>query len=141
MTAGPILEAILVLGGVGLAFGALIAFADRKLRVWEDPRIDGVVERLPGANCGACGFAGCRDFAEATVRGAVKPAACTVMSPGDREEVAAYLGVEVGQAVDRVARLLCAGGEGPRRRAAKETCKLASPHAAPTAGNGPWCNE
>jgi Na+-translocating ferredoxin:NAD+ oxidoreductase RNF subunit RnfB len=110
MTPGPLLEAVLVLGGVGLAFGALIALADRKLRVWEDPRIDAVTARLPGANCGACGFAGCRAFAEATIRGATSPAACTVMSAAEREEVAEYLGVDVGQAVERVARLLCAGG-------------------------------
>jgi Na+-translocating ferredoxin:NAD+ oxidoreductase RNF subunit RnfB len=107
---GPLIEAALVLGGVGLSFGALIAFADRKLKVWEDPRIDAVTDRLPGANCGACGFAGCRAFAEATIRGATSPASCTVMNAEQREEVAQYLGVDVGKAVERVARLLCAGG-------------------------------
>lgn len=141
MTPGPLLEAVLVLGGVGLTFGALIALADRKLKVWEDPRIDAVTERLPGANCGACGFAGCRAFAEATIRGATSPAACTVMSPADREEVARYLGVDVGQAVERVARLLCAGGSDVAPRKALyfgvESCA-----AAVTVGGGgkgcPW---
>jgi Na+-translocating ferredoxin:NAD+ oxidoreductase RNF subunit RnfB len=110
MNPGPLIEAALVLGGVGLSFGALIAFADRKLKVWEDPRIDAVTDRLPGANCGACGFAGCRAFAEATIRGVTSPASCTVMNAEQREEVAQYLGVDVGKAVERVARLLCAGG-------------------------------
>jgi Na+-translocating ferredoxin:NAD+ oxidoreductase RNF subunit RnfB len=105
-----ILGSAAILGGVGLTFGVLIAAANRKLRVWEDPRIDAVNEMLPGANCGACGFAGCRAFAEATIAGRTAPAACTVMSPEDREDVAAYLGVDAGQANKRVARLLCAGG-------------------------------
>jgi Na+-translocating ferredoxin:NAD+ oxidoreductase subunit B len=105
-----IVTAVAILGGVGLTFGALIALAQKKLRVYEDPRIDDVVELLPGANCGACGFAGCRAFAEATVNGVVEPAKCTVMGPDMVEDVATYLGVDAGQVNRRVARLLCAGG-------------------------------
>ena len=48
-----ILLAIAILAAVGLVFGALIAVANRKLRVWEDPRIDVVAGMLPGANCAA----------------------------------------------------------------------------------------
>ncbi|MGW8282206.1 MAG: (Fe-S)-binding protein, partial [Gemmatimonadota bacterium] len=80
MTAQAVLGSVAILGGVGLTFGTLIALANRKLRVWEDPRIDSVTDILPGANCGACGFAGCRAFAEAAVQGTVAPAGCTVMS-------------------------------------------------------------
>jgi Na+-translocating ferredoxin:NAD+ oxidoreductase RNF subunit RnfB len=110
MDAGLILSAVLVLGGVALTFGVLIALAQKQLYVWEDPRIDGVTELLPGANCGACGFAGCRAFAEATVTGAAAPAGCTVMNADMRADVAAFLGVDAGAANKRVARLLCAGG-------------------------------
>jgi len=110
MEPSAVLVPIAVLGGVGLAFGGLIALANRFLRVWEDPRVDGTADRLPGANCGACGFAGCRAFAEALVEGKVQPAGCTVASPDAREEIAGYLGVDAGQAQKRVARLLCAGG-------------------------------
>jgi Na+-translocating ferredoxin:NAD+ oxidoreductase RNF subunit RnfB len=105
-----ILPSVAILGGIGLAFGVIIAVAQRRLYVWEDPRIDGVNDLLPGANCGACGYPGCRAFAEATVTGAVTPAQCTVMGPDMREEVAHFLGVDAGEAVKRVARLLCAGG-------------------------------
>jgi Na+-translocating ferredoxin:NAD+ oxidoreductase subunit B len=105
-----ILTSVAILGGVGLTFGALIALTNRKMWVYEDPRIDGVSELLPGANCGACGFAGCRAFAEATVAGSVEVAKCTVMGDDMRADVAAYLGVDAGEAVKRVARLLCAGG-------------------------------
>jgi Na+-translocating ferredoxin:NAD+ oxidoreductase subunit B len=105
-----ILSAAAILGGVGLTFGFLIAAANKKLKVWEDPRIDAVAEMLPGTNCGACGQPGCRAFAEALIGGDVQPASCTVMGPGEREDVAGFLGVAAGEAEKRVARLLCAGG-------------------------------
>jgi Na+-translocating ferredoxin:NAD+ oxidoreductase subunit B len=105
-----IVMAAVILGGVGLTFGTLIAFANRKFHVVEDPRIDAVSDMLPGSNCGACGEAGCRAFAEKLVQGEVQPAGCTVMGEPDREDVAAYLGVDAGAANKRVARLLCAGG-------------------------------
>ena len=105
-----ILTSVAILGGVGLTFGSLIALANAKLKVWEDPRISAVEEALPGANCGACGFAGCRAFAEAAVKGDVAPAGCTVMGDADREDVATLIGVSAGEASKKVARLLCAGG-------------------------------
>ncbi len=110
MSPVAILTSVGILGGVGLTFGLLIAIANRKLWVWEDPRISGVTDILPGANCGACGLAGCRAFAEAVVAGAIAPAGCTVMGEFERDELAEYLGVDAGAAVKRVARLLCAGG-------------------------------
>ena len=101
---------VLTVGGVGLVFGALIALSNRYLEVQEDPRLEGVTERLPGSNCGACGFAGCRAFAEGLVVNVVQPAACTQLGPGGIEDLAAYLGVAAGTATKRVARLLCGGG-------------------------------
>lgn len=105
-----ILGAVAILGGVGLVFAILIAVANRKLRVWEDPRIDVVAEMLPGANCGACGVPGCRAFAEQLVAGAVQPAGCNVANDTTRGEIAGFLGVDAGSATKVVARLLCAGG-------------------------------
>ncbi len=103
-------QSVAILGGVGLTFGALIALANSKLKVWEDPRIGSVNDLLPGANCGACGFAGCRAFAEGVVGGDIAPADCTVASDLDREDIADFLGVDAGEAEKKVARLLCAGG-------------------------------
>ncbi len=110
MTADALVSSALILGGVGTLFALVIALAQRRLYVWEDPRIDAVAGMLPGANCGACGQVGCRPFAEHLVAGTTEPATCTVLSADDREGLAAYLGVEVGSAIRRVARLLCAGG-------------------------------
>ena len=59
---------------VPILIAALIAVTHRRFKVWEDPRIDAVVDLLPGTNCGACGQAGCRAFAEAIVGGSIQPA-------------------------------------------------------------------
>ena len=134
-----ILLSVVVLGGLGLAFALLIAFTHRKFWVWEDPRIDAVAGMLPGSNCGACGQAGCRAFAEGLVHGKLQPAQCTVMGEGDREDVAEYLGVDVGQVNKRVARLLCAGGCDVAPQLAEyrgyATCKA----AAAVVGGGKAC--
>ncbi len=98
------------MAGLGVTLASLLAFANRKLYVYEDPRIDAVEELLPNANCGACGIAGCRPFAEAAVRGAVEPGKCTVNSPEMTQAIADLLGVEAGGDEKRVARLACAGG-------------------------------
>jgi len=139
MEGSSILGSALILGGVGLTFGTLIALAHRKLWVWEDPRIDVVNDLLPGSNCGACGFAGCRSLAENLVSGVAKPAVCTSMSADDIAEVADYLGVEAGEANRQVARLLCAGGSDAAPQSVEyrglETCKAATV----IAGGGKSC--
>ncbi len=139
MTAGALLLSAGILGGVGLAFAGLIALAHRRFYVWEDPRIDAVTGLLPGTNCGACGFPGCRGFAEGLAQGRTTPATCTVMGEEQRLEVAAYLGVEAGAASPRVARLLCAGGLDVAAQQARylglQTCAA----AAAVAGGGKGC--
>ena len=94
--------------GTGLA--ALLAIASRRLYVFEDPRIEQVEEMLPHSNCGACGTAGCRNFAEKVVAGDLKPGKCTVNSPQQNNTIASLMGVETGQEEKRIARLACAGG-------------------------------
>jgi Na+-translocating ferredoxin:NAD+ oxidoreductase RNF subunit RnfB len=107
---GEVLISVAILGGVATVFGAFISLANAKFKVWEDPRVEGVRDLLPGADCGACGQAGCRAFAEAVIDGKAAPAECTVMGEEDRVDVADYLGISAGSADRRVARLLCAGG-------------------------------
>ena len=62
-----VIWAVLILLGIGLIFGIILAIASKVLYVKEDERIDEVAKLLPGANCGACGYAGCRALAEAIV--------------------------------------------------------------------------
>jgi electron transport complex protein RnfB len=134
-----ILLSAAILGGVGFLFASLIALTHRRFSVWEDPRIDAVVGLLPGNNCGACGFPGCRGFAENLVAGKTTPAICSVMSPDQREDVAGYLGVDVGAANLRVARLLCAGGSDVAIQQAEYQGLGTCGAAAAVAGGGKGC--
>ena len=134
-----ILGSVLILGGVALAFAIFIALAQKTLRVWEDPRIDGVTAMLPNANCGACGFPGCRAFAEACVGGAAQPARCTVSTPDGIASIAAFLGVDAGQAEKRVARLRCAGGSDVATQRAEYRGLATCAAAAAVAGGGKGC--
>ena len=135
-----VIISVAILGGLGLLFGSMIAVATRKLFVWEDPRIDEVAGMLPGNNCGACGQAGCRAFAENVIAGKIQPAQCSVMNADGVKAVAAYLGVDAGQANKRVARLLCGGGSDLAIRTAEyrglQTCAA----AAAVAGGGKGCS-
>ena len=135
-----ILRAILILGGVGITFAILIALAYRKLRVWEDPRIDVVAGLLPNANCGACGLPGCRAFAEQVVEGKIQPAKCTVSSEAGVVAIANYLGVDRGTAVRRVARLQCAGGTNVAVQQAEYRGVLSCAAAAAVAGGAKGCS-
>jgi Na+-translocating ferredoxin:NAD+ oxidoreductase RNF subunit RnfB len=98
------------MAGLGALLALMLALANRRLFVYEDPRIDEVDALLPKSNCGACGLAGCRNFAEKAVAGEVVPARCTVSSPAQTAAIAALLGVDAGEVEKSVARLACAGG-------------------------------
>jgi RnfABCDGE-type electron transport complex B subunit len=136
---GNIAVAGLFLGGLGTGLAALLSVANRKLYVYEDPRINELEQMLPRTNCGACGTAGCRAFAERLVNNTITPAECTVASAEEKEAIAEYLGVAVGEAEKRVARLACAGGNNvARNRAHYEglaTCRA----AALVGGGGKGC--
>lgn len=125
-----ILTAFLALGGLSLILVLLLIWANKKFYVYEDPRIDKVEEMLPHANCGACGFPGCRPFAESLVSGQSLPGKCTVGSEEDRVKIAEYLGVSLGSEQKKVARLACAGGSNVAVKRAEyhgiPTCQAAS---------------
>ncbi len=134
-----ILNAVLAVAGLTTVLASLLVVASRVLRVVEDPRIDRVEAMLPHTNCGACGFPGCRAFAEGLVAGEALPGKCSVGAPADHARIAAYLGVAVGAEAKRVARLACAGGNNvARNRAHYEGLKTCAA-AALVAGGGKAC--
>lgn len=139
ITPSAVLGSVAILGGVGVTFGALIALANARLRVEEDPRLDELSDLLPGANCGACGYAGCRAFAEGVLKGVTVPAECTVMSEFEREDMASYLGVDAGAVEKRVARLLCAGGSDVALRKAEYVGIESCAAAVAVGGGGKAC--
>ena len=77
-----------VLGVTALLAACLLYVVSLFFKVEEDPRIDLVTAVLPGANCGGCGFAGCRNFAEACVKAnGIDGLACPVGGDPTMEEV------------------------------------------------------
>jgi electron transport complex protein RnfB len=133
------LIALAALGGLTLLLAVMLIVANRKLYVYEDPRIDTVEEMLPHANCGACGYPGCRPFAEALVSGAALPGKCTVSSEEGRIRIAEYLGVALGAEEKRVARLACAGGTNVARNRASYEGLSSCRAAALVSGGGKGC--
>jgi RnfABCDGE-type electron transport complex B subunit len=107
---GEVATAIAVMTGLGLFFASVLALAYRFLRVEEDPRLEVVEDLLPGNNCGACGEPGCNAFAGKLIGAQVQPGKCTVAGADTLEEIASFLGVDVGGEEKRIARLKCAGG-------------------------------
>ena len=130
-----IISTLIFMGILGFILAAVLAFANKKLHVQEDPRIEEVEQMLPNTNCGACGSPGCRAFAEACVAGEANPAQCTVSPPEMTEFIASYLGVEVGDEEKKVARLACAGGNHVARMRAHYS-GIGSCRAAVAAGGG-----
>lgn len=107
---GSIAVSVGFMAGLGLLLAFLLVIANKRLMVYEDPRIDDVEELLPRANCGACGSPGCRPFAEGLVAGRFEPSQCTVNPKETNKIIADFLGVELTHREKRVARLACAGG-------------------------------
>lgn len=80
-----IVYSTLLMSILGFTFGTFLAYSAKKFEVKEDPRVELVKAVLPGANCGACGYAGCEAFAKAIIAGKVTPEMCT---PGKASGVA-----------------------------------------------------
>ncbi|MCF8233210.1 MAG: RnfABCDGE type electron transport complex subunit B [Bacteroidales bacterium] len=106
--------AVISLGAIGVIAAIVLFFVARKFKVIEDPKIDVVEEKLPAANCGGCGFAGCRNFAEAVVSKAKKEGNlegfnCPVGGNEVMGIIAEALGLEVEESEPQVAVVRCNG--------------------------------
>ncbi len=105
-----IFDTIATLSGLGITAAVVLYFVAQKFKVYEDPRIDEVEEALPAANCGGCGFAGCRNFAEACVKAEdFDGLYCPVGGNDLMAEVAKILGRNAVAQEPQVAVLLCNG--------------------------------
>jgi len=104
-----ILPPLLILGALGILFGFGLFIASRVFFVEIDPRVGQICEALPGANCGACGLAGCSGFAKAIVHGSVPVDACIPGGEHVAHLVADIMGVEATTKDKEVAVLRCHG--------------------------------
>lgn len=109
---------ILSMTGLGLFFASVLAFVNQKLKVKEDPMVEKIEKALPGVNCGACGFASCRQYAETLAKEETSPNQCKV----DPEEVLArlsdILSVKLEKKVNEIAVLHCGADTSARKKKA-----------------------
>lgn len=100
----------LILLVLAMLFAIALAYLGKKLAVSRDERIDQVKDCLSGANCGACGYAGCDGFATALVEGKAELSSCNATSKEKKEEIAEILGLtDTGEATKVV--VCCHGGQ------------------------------
>ena len=132
MNTTAVLYAMLSLGGMGLVFGLMLTFAEKKFRVEPlDERIEDIFDVLPHVNCGVCGFAGCSAYAEAIVTGGAKPNLCVPGGQKTAQGIAEVLKLPVAFEDHKlVAKVVCQGEEGVSKQRYEyvgyPSCKMAS---------------
>ncbi len=97
----------------GILCGLALAVAAKKFAVKVDPKIEAVRACLPGANCGACGYAGCESYAEAVVTDpSCPPSKCAPGKQTVADKVAEITGKSAGSAAPVISVLRCSRNEG-----------------------------
>lgn len=143
------MESVWLIAGYGILFflafgvicGVALAYAAKRFAVKIDPKIEAVRACLPGANCGACGFAGCESYAEAVVNDPdVSVSKCAPGKQEVAEKVAEITGKAAGAASETISFLRCSRNEGEVKKKHAyigfDTCQAAS-----IAFGGPYeCN-
>lgn len=104
----PIVIAIILIAVIALIAGILLVIASKVFAVTEDERAKLIEAELPGANCGACGYAGCSSYAKAVVGGAPTNM-CLAGGAKVAEIVSRIMGVEAGAATEYRAMVACQG--------------------------------
>ena len=112
-----VLYTIISLSATGIASAIILYLIAQRFRVIEDPRIDEVEDALPAANCGGCGYAGCRNFAEACVKAdSLSGLFCPPGGNDTMQKVAGILGMEAAERDPLVAVVRCSGSFACRPR-------------------------
>lgn len=101
---------VVIMSVMGFLFGLGLAFASNIFRVQLDPRIERILGALPGANCGACGKAGCVGLAEAIAKGDVSLTSCPAGGEEVYGKIADIMGAEKKAVDKKIARVRCGGG-------------------------------
>ena len=104
-----IVIAFAILGGLGLVFGLVLAAASKIFYTETDPRLEKLVNALPGANCGGCGYAGCAAYAEAVLKGEAPIGKCASGGNASAAAMSEIMGVKAESVIPKVALVRCSG--------------------------------
>lgn len=104
-----ILKAVLVLGALGLIFGVVLAYAGKVFEMKKDEKFELINEALPGANCGACGYAGCAAYADAIYNKGEKANLCSAGGDKVAARLAEIMGNEPETTEKLRAAVMCSG--------------------------------
>ena len=105
-----IIFAVISVTVIGIICAVMLAVASKIMAVKEDERFPVVRECLPGANCGACGYAGCDGYAHALIEDdGVKTNLCIPGADGVSKKLSEILGVAFEDVVEQVAVIKCKG--------------------------------
>ena len=105
-----VISSILGIGSLGLFFGVSLAYASKKFSVEVDPKIEEILDNLPGANCGGCGYPGCSGYAEAVVKSGASMTLCAPGGEATVQKIAEIMGVEaIDMGEKMVAVVQCQG--------------------------------
>ncbi len=85
--------------GMAIIMSYILGWANKKFYVEVDPRVESIIEALPGANCGGCGFVGCSEYAVAIVATDAPVNKCPVGGENCAKELADIMGVELGESL------------------------------------------
>ena len=105
----PSFAAVLSFTAIGAVFGLVLSVAKQKLKVDHDPRIEKILEALPGANCGACGQPGCSGYASKIVKGEVEINLCSIGGSASLDAISQVMGVLSVGMKPTMARVMCQG--------------------------------
>jgi len=108
-----IVYSVILLGALGLIFALFLVFASKKLAVEVNETVAAIYDKLPKANCGACGYPGCMGYAEALIKPGVN-VSVNLCAPGGSvtaDAIARILGKKADKTEKKIARILCRGEE------------------------------
>jgi len=124
-----ILLSILGMGGLAFFFAVILALANERLKVKENPKIEELEGSLPGVNCGACGFLSCHEYAEHLANNTAPIDSCKPGGEETQKILAKILGVKPLEVIKKKVVVRCAADASIRKKKAKysggKTCAAA----------------
>ena len=104
-----ILIPVILLAVIGLVAGIMLALAAKFMPTPTNEQLEAVKEALPGVNCGACGFAGCNEYAEKVAQGVAKTNLCVPGGAAVSHSLSQIMGTAYEETEEKYGVVRCSG--------------------------------